>query len=169
MNYREKYLKYKAKYLNLQKGGEFDIETVTHKRLRREISSFLGQTPDILDLIYNVRTVNNLDIITIEIPSKKLKIKIQNYPIIQNLTLRLNGITYYTESWDPYTKMSEFIKDVINNDVEKYSDLEIPILIALPTIGKSEHVFILQSDNITDLIYKIFIKFRAVRILNAGF
>lgn len=160
MNYREKYLKYKAKYLNLQKGGEFDIETVTHKRLRREISSFLGENGYILDLTYNEKKVNDLDIITIEIPSKKIKITIQGlYPFIHKLTLKLNGITYYTENWNVMTNMGKFIKDVINNDVEKYSNLVIPILIAVPTIGKSEHVFILQSDNITDLIDKIFIKF----------
>ena len=65
MNYREKYLKYKAKYLNLQKGGEFDIETVTHKRLRREISSFLGENGYILDLTYNNK--KNLKLAILEI------------------------------------------------------------------------------------------------------
>lgn len=173
MSYREKYLKYKTKYLNLQKGGEFDIETVKNTRLKKEISRLL-ENNNTLDLTYNYteHKVKGEDgprdvyRIHIEIPSKKIKISIigiSRYPFVQKLILTLDLMSYYTDKWSPMTKMDTFIEDAIKNDIEKYQ-LKIPIYttVILSSDGdfKRDHVFISQSDKITDFIEKIFIRFK---------
>lgn len=175
MNYREKYLKYKAKYLNLQKGGKFDIETVKNTRLKKEITRLL-ENNNTLDLTYSY-TEHKVDgedrtqdmyRINIEIPSKKIKINIKGrlqskYPFVSRFTLMVNSISYYTEKWSPMIKMDTFIEDVIKNDIEKYSALKILIFtIVIPSNGdvKRGYVLISQSDKITDFIEKIFTEFK---------
>jgi hypothetical protein len=141
----------------------FNIETIKHTRLRREIKNFLNNNSGILDLIYDEKKVHNIDIIHIEIPSKQLKITINiqinaNYPFIKTLTLKLNNIPYYTNNWPVFRPMDKFIEDVIKNDFEKYDDLTIPIFIQILITGKM--IFISQSDTFSDIIKKIFIKFQ---------
>ena len=70
------------------------------------------------DLKYTHTTHGNVEVHKVEIPSKRLKITMHNFPKVGVCTVHLNGLVYRRSEWLHRPLISTFIHDILSDNLD---------------------------------------------------